>query len=1090
MNPFESARSEAGKLRADLVAAGLDIDKSGYATVKAACGHLDIRLKEVRADFPLLKGADATVNVARGWLYIRDDFADEVKAFLAAHEIGHVRLHPSRLETVEVNQDALSIDASSTGAKEIEGYGARERRELQANVFSREFLLPRSIARSLFVEEAKSASRVARDLEIPLELVRLQLYDGLLLPNVLHDAKTYALPAEATEAQRPAVESMAQASLVEAGPGTGKTTALLLRLRRLIREGVSPENVVVLTFSNKAARELVERARAGKIPGADRVWIGTFHAFGLEFLRKYGHLKGLNPRFPVLDKLAVLAMLESDLPNLNLAAFDTLGNPSPWLENAVDAIRRAKDEVLSAKEFEVAVRSSSCADPELKAKQLDVATLFRRYEFLMERNGAVDFADLLCQAIRILQSGDKGVSEFKSGIQHVLVDEYQDVNRASALLVKEISEKAKSLWVVGDSNQAIYAFMGASSLNLDNFQIDFPGATRVPLVRNHRSSQEIVDAFGQVATRNPANRSTIKLGAEKGAVGYGPKLISTPEGQRSLDALSWRIRQLETQGVPLAEQVVIVYRNATAAEVAARLEAVGVPVLFLGNIFERAEIKDLLCLMQLATDRIGVNLVRQWNSSILGLSRDAADQIFARCKPNGLHWMDVDSSGLSSVDTEALTSLIRICRLVLANDSPWDAIAKILLEDGQWLRELIQRDGQAAENSRMAVWQFVHFCRAPDGTGRWATVRNLPQRIRERVRLNEDRSTRVVPPEAERLDAVRILTAHGSKGLEFDAVHLLEVTKKVFEPDKSKTNKLIPQNLLSDVEALESLRNERHNLLYVAMSRPRFHLTLYLDQQDELPSAVDGLLAPIAGWSANAAAPTIAPSVLTTAEVSLSEYLDFVRCPRRHEFRARSGSANYDDPQLFRAIGLAADRAIRKMKADPALLIDPNWRAVASECVQALRVAEFAESEKVQQRVLEWVSRGRDLLLQGGALGMEVPMQLGPLRVLLNPDQVFNEAGSRKLRFIRTSSVESMKQPLAALLDANRQTASQKTMIEIVTLSDGERIPIGSIQTKTRIRYQGIATDLCSRSFPPEPNEERVCHFCPYLFPCDRRVSD
>ena len=142
------------------------------------------------------------------------------------------------------------------------------------------------------------------------------------------------------------MSSDSRASLVEAGPGTGKTTTLLLRLHRLIAQGASPDSIVILTFSNKAARELVERARAGNIPGADRVWIGTFHAFGLEFLRKFGSLHGLESRFPVLDKLATLAMLEADIPSVDLEVFDPLSNPSPWLENVVDTIRRAKDEVF------------------------------------------------------------------------------------------------------------------------------------------------------------------------------------------------------------------------------------------------------------------------------------------------------------------------------------------------------------------------------------------------------------------------------------------------------------------------------------------------------------------------------------------------------------------------------------------------------------------------------------------------------------------------------------------------------------------------------------------------------------------------
>lgn len=1092
MNPFDSARSEAARLRVELLDAGVSLEQPGYDLVQAACRHLDVRLKKVKANFALLKAADATINVERRWLYVSENFSDDMKAFLVAHELGHLGLHPSRIGTVEVTKDALDADATSTGAKEVEGYGARERQELQANVFAREFLLPRSVARALFLEQEKSATTIARELQLPLELVRLQLYDGVLLSKLTSGGKVYKLPDVPTPAQRPAVETDERISLVQAGPGTGKTTALLLRLRRLIAEGAAPESIVVLTFSNKAARELVERARAGRIPGADRVWIGTFHAFGLEFLRKFGHLHGLEARFPVLDKLASLAMLEADLPNLELSAFDTLSNPFPWLENVVDTIRRVKDEVLTATEFEQAVTDSSPADAAIIPKRRDVARIFHRYELLLARRKSVDLTDLLCVAIRLLRAGNESVAEFKAGIKHVLVDEYQDVNRASALLVRELSQNTRTLWVVGDANQAIYAFMGASSTNLENFEDDFPGAKPIPLALNHRSSQEIVDAFCVVAARNPDKRATVALKAEMEYVGHGPRLVTAASEAEQIAALAWRIRQLQDEGVPLAEQAVIAYKNATAAAIASGLEDSGVPVLFLGNIFERAEVKDLLCLLQLAIDRLGVNLVREWNSPLLALSRQGADRIFACCRPGERHWMEASEAELTPKDSRARDALIGMCRLVSENDSPWDALANMLLEEGRWLRELARREGQSAANARMAVWQFVHFCRAPDGTGRWSTVKNLPQRIRDRVRMGEDRSTRAVPPEAEGMDAVRILTAHGSKGLEFDAVHLLEATKNVYEPARQSTNKLMPEVVLSEAAALDSLRNERHNLLYVAVSRPRLHLTVYAIQGEELPSALEGLLAPLIGWPAVPAQPAVAAQAQPAAtEVELHAFVDFVKCPRRHEFRARSGGAMYDELKLHRAVGVATDRTMRELMADRSLLAESQWEQVARDQVANLKVPAFAESASVKERVLQWVGRGREFLLQGGDAGAEVAMQLGPLRVILQPEQVFEQHGTRKLRFIRSSesSMTAMKQPLAALLDANKQASGPKTVIEIATLSDAKVTPAGTIHAKTGIRYQEIAKALCSQQFPAEPKEERICQFCPYMFPCDKRAS-
>lgn len=1097
MNPFESARIGAAKLRIDLDAHGVDMSLGGYALVKAACAAYDITLRPVKPSVRLLKSADATINVVKKWILVRNDVPDEIKAFLVAHELGHWRLHPQTLGTVEVMQTALTGDGETNGVKEVEGYGSRERQELQANVFAREFLLPRATARDLFLENRTSATDIARSRELPDELVRLQIYDAVLLPQPTDSAKEYKLPDRPTPAQQPAVDSDEPVSLIEAGPGTGKTTTLLLRLRRLVAAGADPESIVILTFSNKAARELVERARAGGIAGADRVWIGTFHAFGLEFLRKFGNLVGLKPDLPVLDKLAALAMLEQDLPSLGLQSYDPLSNPSPWLENVIAAIKRSKDEVLDARGFMAAVAADTSADAPTLARRADVATIFERYELLLERRQAVDLNDLLGVTIRLMQRGDASVARYLGGIHHVMVDEYQDVNRASALLVKTIYAGAharRTLWVVGDANQAIYAFMGASSSNLDNFQVDFPGAVSIPLALNHRSSQEIVDAFTEVAGRNPAGRPTIALEAEKGRVGHGPRVVVTTSGKAEIDALAWRIRELQAQGVRLAEQAIIVYKNATAATVAVGLERLDVPVLYLGNIFERSEIKDLICLMQLAVDPYGVNLVREWHSPLLALSRAAADTIFAKSRSDDQPWNEVTVDTLSPDDRESLRVLVHLCSLIEANASPWDALATVLLEDGRWLRELASQSGQAAANAMMAVWQFVHFCRSPDGTGRWTTVKNLPQRIRDRVRLGEDRSMRIPPPEAEGLDAVRVLTAHGSKGLEFDAVHLLEVTKNIYEPSSEKPNRLLPAGVLSAETTATTLSNERHNLLYVATSRPRLYLTVYGRTDDELPSALDGVLTSLSGsWQVSSA--VAAPSNCTHATVvSMQEYLEFTKCPQRFEMGVRAGGKSQrDEMKLYRAIDLATRSAMNTLRDNPERRKEGAWQAVVNEALDKFDLAREPAAASITQRVTERVRNGVAFLAEGGKAGVTVTLPLGPLQVALMPDQVFEAAGSRTLRFFRNSEGSfgtAIKQPLAALLDANRQAGGPPTEIEYAILDAGQKLSVGTIRAQTRSKYIRIATNLCSRHFPAAPAPPRTCMTCAYLFPCHKRAED
>ena len=531
-----------------------------------------------------------------------------------------------------------------------------------------------------------------------------------------------------------------------------------------------------------------------------------------------------------------------------------------------------------------------------------------------------------------------------------------------------------------------------------------------------------------------------------------------------------------------------------AAEIAQGLEYLGIPILFLGNIFERGEIKDLICLLQLALDDAGTNLLRSWHASCIGLSRLGADIILLQTVEQRVGWRQVTGEGLSAEDTVAWQNLRRLCSLVEANASPWVVLSSILLEDGQWLRELASKPSQAGANALMAIWQFVFFCRTPDGTGRWATVRNLPQRIRDRVRLGEDRSMRSVPPEADGMDAVRVLTAHGSKGLEFDAVHFVDVKTSTYEPTrKPNSNAHIPTAVLDSGNSLAIHKNERHNLLYVAVSRPRFLLTVYTSVAQQLPSALNGLLTGLDGsWDRFETAAKDRSKDTKAAEVSLEEFLEFRRCPRRSEISSRGGRPQRDELKLHRAIDLTTRRALGELKADTSLLQGDQWRGCADRAISHFELHEHEVSDLIRQRVEEQVLRGRDWFAVGGTDGPTTAVSIGPLKVGLQPDQVIQVNGVKTLRFIRANkrSFDSIKQPLAALLSAHHRKGEEKMVIQIATLADGLVQSVGTVTGNTPAKYETIAFDLCAGNFSGIPESGRVCHTCPYMFPCNKRPSE
>lgn len=362
MTPFHRAREAARLLRKELFQAAevsairSDVIIAGVADEDAE----DFAIEAVSPKDTMLGGADALLVRKLRQVLVRNDVSSGERAFLVAHEFGHWKLHPEDRDSCnKVIESSLTPEAGDTfGAQKVEAYGARERAELQANTFARELLLPRKLARTLFLS-GKTAKQIQEELDLPLELVRQQLLDGLLLPETHSEEIESKDPITPTAEQTRAATSEEKTSLVVAGPGTGKTTTLLMRVQYLLAKGVKPSEILLLTFSNRAARELVDRLQALGVQDAHDIWVGTFHAFGLEFLRKNCEQFGLSHRFGVADKMAQIAVLEPNIYGLGLKAFNPLGDPLDWLNDVVKAIQRAKDELADAKAFTVAVEDSA-----------------------------------------------------------------------------------------------------------------------------------------------------------------------------------------------------------------------------------------------------------------------------------------------------------------------------------------------------------------------------------------------------------------------------------------------------------------------------------------------------------------------------------------------------------------------------------------------------------------------------------------------------------------------------------------------------------------------------------------------------------
>lgn len=848
MNAFERAMSEAAHLRARLLGSSVPAKATASSLVGVVEEKLNLLIERVPASYSELGGGSAVLKRNERAIYVVDDVDDATFAYLVAHELGHWVLDADLQPLTVAYLKELTGSGTSPAAIQVEAYGARERQELQANVFARELLLPREVARQLFLA-GMGLTEAARELGIPKDIARLQFLDAVLLPPAA-PVRPSVLHAPSPD-QAAAAKASERFANVVAGPGTGKTSTLVHRVRYLVEEqGVHPRNILVLTFTNKAAFELIERLRAAGIQGASEIWAGTFHAFGLEFLRKYHQRFDLPQDVFVADRLNVMSLLVRALPQADLKHFSRLEDPYDWLQPVITGIKRLKEELVTPEMYSQRLPSLAAAQPEVLAKREDVAKLFALHEAELRRTGMVDFVDLVALPATALQKDPQPFAELVDGFHHVLVDEYQDVTQAMVELVRQLAFKAKTVWVVGDVRQAIHHWRGASVKSLLRFENTFvksatDGRTgRYSLDVNRRSSTEIVELMQQVG-RAHVLQDSLPLDpyvSSKGESGVIPTLITCGIKTDVPAAVVDGVRACLDAGVPLGSQAVLARKGADVERLARALGEAAIPVLYIGELSQRAEIKKLLCLMQILAERQPWGLIGLSGDPSYGM--DLADiRTLLTAGSEEMRWQrgrwlrDVPP-GLSPRGVEVVSILNRLLTGVTRSTKPWDFVCDMLLERRLFPIDLTDRS-IAGQVSRLALWQFAYSVRNGDGDVREARLSRYLMRQRLRQRIGDTYVDRELPPEALAMDAVRLQTVHGSKGLEYDAVHVGYVEDGSYgsaaptwvSPDSILD--IVPPEVLGSSAAEYEFETaiERNNLLYVATSRARTYLRLYDDEE-------------------------------------------------------------------------------------------------------------------------------------------------------------------------------------------------------------------------------------------------------------------
>ncbi|ASK98194.1 UvrD-helicase domain-containing protein [Xanthomonas campestris pv. merremiae] len=1129
MDATEAARQEAERLHRENAASGGDPTRPlTFALLAATRRGLDVY--PLQAGDSQLKGGKATFDSQAGGILYEDVGSDFDRAFLIAHELGHVVLEGSMLDMVTVDvEPERSMEDAPVGIDRVLDYGSRERREIKMDLFAREFLLPRSVLRGLHITEGLTSDAIAKRFGAPLAVVQQQLLDALLVPPAeeLQPAGTGA--AVTTLAPDPSqIRAAAHRGLafqLQAGPGTGKTRTLVRRIEGLLADGVDPTTILVLTFSNKAANELCERIAASNPVAAAAMWIGTFHAFGLDIIRRFHDQLGLHPDPRLIDRTEAIELLEDEFPRLDLKHYRNLWDPALNLSDMLSAISRAKDEVIDSAGYRALAQSMMTSaganqDAVVRAQKcLEVATLFEEYERLLTRQQSLDFGDLVALPVRLVESRAEVRDALRARHEHVLVDEYQDVNRASVRLLKAIVGEGRNLWVVGDARQSIYRFRGASATNIARFAIDFPGAQAAQLDVNYRSDEHIVDVFTEFARSMQASEGALplKLKAARGANGERVELHIAESACDEVSILAASIEILHAQGIAYGNQVVLCASNARLNTIANGLEARGVPALHLGSLFERPEIKDLLALLSLAADPRASALVRvatmaRYQMPLQDVMRVIEHLRAAESDPLAWLTMHAEVNHLAEDTRETLSCLSALFAGVSPSNNPWPLLAEWVIDRLGLAKTLYLAGDPQSRMQGLAIWQFLNFCRRqPRGPG--VPVLRLLDRVRRLVLLSEDRGLNQLPHSAENINAVRLMTIHGSKGLEFDVVHLPGMVTSGLPRNNIPPRCPPPDGLIHGLDSLTGIEavkaghdEEEECLFFVALSRARDRLQLYAyaRQADGRARTPSKFVAPIDRLLVRPVPVPLLPSP-TSISPALSitwqrrpQWTDiqvnlFERCPRRFLYTHVLKLGGRRTETAFMKMHNVVSEVFEWLKREHKTTI-PSADELSVHFEAAWRSSGPTEHgyaddyHRIGKRLV-------DFLIESRSRGMPAsapPILLGWAEgeILVSPDGVAHGDGGRiMVRRVKTGKqrsnafddIEYTILHLAAIKAYGSRAQVEVTYLTSETIQPME-ISLRKLESR-REKLQAFLQAMQAGQFPPKP-ESRTCPSCPSFFLC------
>lgn len=680
------------------------------------------------------------------------------------------------------------------------------------------------------------------------------------------------------KAQKQAVSHQDGPAILIAGAGTGKTTVITQRIAYLIEQGkAKPDEILAVTFTDKASGEMEERVDKLLPLGYADLWIHTFHGLCERILKDYAIDIGLSNEFKLLDTTAAWMLVRENIDKFDLDYYRPLGSPTRFIHALLSHFSRCKDEVIYPEDYleyaeNLHLDSDQAGDREEAEQEIarvrEIANAYHVYQQLLLDNNALDFGDLINYTLKLFQKRKPVLKKFREQFKYIMVDEFQDTNWAQYELIKLLSAPKNNLMVVGDDDQAIYKFRGAAISNILNFQKDYKGTgdkklAEIFLVDNYRSGQNILDsAYNFIQLNNP-DRLEFQLNKKKKSL--NKKLISHADDKGSVAVLSFQDKASEIDGVLRQIQdirkqdknarwsdfAILVRANDQASGFVSMMRAIGMPNQFMASrgLYTQDVVLDIIAYLKLLDNyHESSSLFRILSLPSTGLKTETIINLnhLATKKSWSLYYAMRNYHTHISLPAGEQKILEKIAKDIevhteLAKNKTVSQVVYQWLEDSGYLQMVTLEENQYNQEQQNYLTQF------------YKKIRNWEEEVVGRAKVHEFLESIEMELESGEMgslqydseagpDVVKVMTVHGSKGLEFKYVFVTNMVHLRFPSTARKDPIEMPEQFIKeDLPSGDAHLQEERRLFYVALTRAKHRVYLtwakdYGGSRDKKPS--------------------------------------------------------------------------------------------------------------------------------------------------------------------------------------------------------------------------------------------------------------